>query len=173
MANTYSLLASTVLTGSQASVTFSSIPQNYTDLVLKYSARDDSGNTSDATVYLTFNNDSGNNYSYTMLRGSGSAAATARASSQANFSNGTGVPGSGATANTFSYNEIYIPNYISTTSKPISLFDINETNATAAYIWNNAGLYSGTSAITSIKLASPTNNFVSGSSFYLYGISKS
>jgi hypothetical protein len=53
MANTYTLIESQVLGSSAASVTFSAIPATYTDLVLKFSSRnDDTGVTE--TVYSSF-----------------------------------------------------------------------------------------------------------------------
>ena len=42
-ANTYTLISSNVLASSAATVTFSSIPATYTDLVLRVSARNNDG----------------------------------------------------------------------------------------------------------------------------------
>lgn len=80
----------------------------------------------------------------------------------------------GATANTFSNGELYIPNYAGSANKPTSWFNAQENNTTTAYINSHANLWSNTSAITSITLTASvgTNEIKSGSSFYLYGISK-
>jgi hypothetical protein len=52
---------------------------------------------------------------------------------------------------------------------------ITESNATSeVYITTIAALWSNTAAITSIKVTcGGSNSFVSGSSFFLYGIAKS
>ena len=78
-----------------------------------------------------------------------------------------------ATNNTFANFEIYIPSYTAIQNKPSSAFGVAENNATSPiFIQVSAGLRSVTDAITSISLV-PSGNFVSGSSFYLYGIKNS
>ena len=172
MATTYTLISSNVLSGSAASVTFSSIPSTYTDLVLKTSARCDYAYIFDGLV-LQLNSDTGANYSYTILRGSGSAGSSASGSAQTTARVGY-VDGSTSTANTFNSGEIYIPSYLSSNKKPFGTFALQEDNASAAYMEANANLWQGTSAITSITLKTGNAaNFVSGSSFYLYGIKNS
>lgn len=170
MANTYTLISSNVLTSSAASVTFSSIPSTYTDLVIKASTRLDSGAIATA-LYLTFNAVSAN-YSLTRIQGNGSAASSGRDSAQAVWfgyaSNGTGTG-----ANTFSNVEWYLPNYAGSNAKVASLIIAAEDNNTTAYTNAEALLNSSTAAITSLSLSSASSNFVSGSSFYLYGIKNS
>jgi hypothetical protein len=168
MPNTYTLISSNVLSSSAASVTFSSIPGTYTDLVLKASTRNSSGGT--CVIATTFNGQA-SGYSVTRLRGTGSSASSGRTSSATYlyFS----LTDSTYTANTFSNWEMYLPNYLSTTSKPVSNFSVTENNATASYIDVNAGLSNITSAITSVTLTADGDTFVSGSSFYLYGIKNS
>jgi len=168
---TYTLISSNVLTGSAASVTFSSIPSTYTDLVLKVSARNDD-TAAFGVLYMQFNGSGGTAYSRTILRGSGSAAISASSSNTSEFqSSATGVVGGSATANTFSSAEFYIPSYTSSQNKPASYFGVNEDNATAAYMGAIANLWSSSATITSISVYLSGVNFVSGSSFYLYGIS--
>jgi len=168
---TYTLISSNVLSSSAASVTFSAIPSTFSDLVLKVSTRGD-GATTFQFINFEFNADASAIYSYTTLRGNGSAAASNATSSQTLGQVYNSTNGDSATANTFSNSEFYIPNYTSTTSKPLSTFGAAETNATAAGLSANAHLFRNTSAITSIKLWSNTGaNWMAGSSFYLYGIS--
>jgi hypothetical protein len=163
---TYTLIDSEILTGSQASVTFSSIPATYTDLVVRISARgDDTG----LLLQMTLNG-AASTYSNTLLLGNGATASSTRNTGQAYLRAGYVNP-SGSTASTFSSGEIYIPNYTSTTDKPMSSLGMTENNATTAYIANYANLWQTSSAITSITLEVAAQNFVSGSSFYLYGIS--
>lgn len=172
MANTYIPIASTTLSTSAASVTFSSIPQTYTDLVLRVSARaTPAGNT--IQLGIQFNGNTSAVYSNTILRGNGSTASSTRDTS--NFSTRVfNVNADASTANTFSNGEIYIPNYTGSVAKQIGGFGVTETNAaTGIVIDTGAGLANITSAITSILLFDNggSGNFMSGSTFHLYGIS--
>lgn len=172
MANTYVLIASNTLSSSAASVTFSSIPATYTDLVLKISAKSDRANNND-DIKLYFNTDTGANYSRTYLLGNGATASSSRNSATGYLAIDSGSNG-GSEANTFSSTEIYIPNYRSSTFKPVGSMQVQEANSTTARIFANAGLWSQTGAITSIGIYIWTGpNFVSGSSFFLYGIKNS
>lgn len=172
MANTYTLIASNTLSSSAASVTFSSIPANYTDLVLRMFTRE-SGTGIYQNIQITFNGSSANSYTGTYLQGSGSAASSGReTTATAPLFNWGGINNTASqTSNTFASSELYIPRYLARTNKPSGGFSVTENNATAAYIWNFANLWGNTSEITSITIATP-NSFVSGSSFFLYGISR-
>jgi hypothetical protein len=169
MATTYTLISSNVLSSSAASVTFSSIPATYTDLVLRFSSRDTGAGTI-SDVWLRFNSSS-SSYSYTVLYGTGSSAGSFRGSAAAQSLLNYG-DGSGATANTFSSGEVYIPNYAGSANKVHSVIHAQEDNATAARINAGANLWSNSSAITELTiLPESSRSFVAGSSFYLYGIS--
>ena len=169
MATTFELIKGETLTGSQASYTFSAIPSTFSDLCLKWSARCDNASTS-LTVYVTYNSLT-SGYSRTMLRGNGATASSIRGSSESSFSGFGFSNGDTSTSNTFSSGEIYIPSYTASQSKPSSAFTAWEDNATTAFIYADAFLQSSTDAITSITLdPESTNNFKSGSSFYLYGV---
>lgn len=174
MANTYVLISSNTLGASATSVTFSSIPSTYTDLVLRISARSDDTGVFQ-TIQIRFNNDSGTTYSRVNLYGNGSTAASALNANLTATRSDYGATASGATASTFGNAEIYIPNYLSTTTIPVGAFGAGETNATAAYIATTAGQWRGSAAINRIDISPnfSTVNFVSGSSFYLYGIKSS
>ena len=171
MPATYTLISSNVLASSAASVTFSAIPATYTDLVIRLSARTtESAGADPSGISYTFNSDTSSNYSRRNVQGSGSAASSTGYANQT-YLRGSYANGAGNTSNTFSSVEIYIPSYLSTSSRPISVFGAQENNTTAAYIEAIAELYRGSSAISSIKLEADASSFVSGSSFYLYGIS--
>lgn len=171
MPATYTLINSNVLTSSAASVTFSSIPATYTDLVLRISARcADTGTY--AGLKFTLNSDTASVYSYTVLYGNGSSGLSDRNSALANARAPFSIDASDATANTFGSLEIYIPSYLASQNKPISSFGASETNASTAYINATANLWRNTSAITSIQISEIfSTNLLTGSSFYLYGIS--
>lgn len=172
MANTYTLIASNTLGSSAASVTFSSIPNTYTDLVLRWSVRSTNASNFE-NIIIEFNDDTGTNYSRTSLTGSGSAASSNRETGFTTWNQAI-TNGANSTASTFGSGEVYIPNYTSTANKAGSFFGAQETNATAANIRINAYLYQNSTAITKIKLSSGNaENFVSGSSFFLYGIKNS
>jgi hypothetical protein len=171
MANTYTLISSNVLTSSAASVTFSSIPGTYTDLVLRISARTDVANPFDQ-LYLKFNSSS-TGYSYTALRAIPTSVSSFRGTSQTQVRAGY-IDGALATSNTFGSVEIYIPSYTVSQNKPISVAGFQEDNVTDNYFEVNANLWSDTAAISSAVITSQNAaNFVSGSSFYLYGIKNS
>ena len=166
------LISAQTLTSASASVTFSSIPQTFTDLKLVISARITSGGA--PNVCIRFNSDSGANYSYKTLFGDGSSASSYDQSATGNtFINIGYSENSSNTANTFGNMEIYIPNYISSNYKSTSSESVQENNATTAYSMLTAGLWNNTSAITGITLVNVSGGvtFAIGSSFYLYGIS--
>ena len=174
MPATYTLISSNVLTSSAASVTLSAIPSTYTDLVVRFSARTDQTGSIWSQVWLRFNGSSAANYSYTFVRGNGAAASSSSDLNDVKIVLAQGANAVDSTSNTFSSGEIYIPNYAGTANKPISGFTAQETNATTAFIAATAGLRSVTDAITSVTLLlDSTFQYVSGSSFYLYGIKNS
>jgi hypothetical protein len=173
MPATYTLINSNVLASSAASITFSSIPATYTDLVLRVSGRTDRAAPFDSLV-LTINGTGGTAYSRTALRGNGSSAVSFNASSGASFlTDLMGITASTATSNTFGSFEIYIPSYTVSQNKPFSFAGAGEdNNSTPVYSGATAGLWSNTAAITQLSFAPNSGTvFVSGSSFYLYGIS--
>jgi hypothetical protein len=164
---TYTLISSNVLASSAASVTFSAIPATYTDLVVRLSARATTANY--ANGFIVQLNSVGTNQSATWLIGNGSAASSAAYAFVGGYTDAAT-----ATSNTFNSAEVYIPNYNSATYHPVSTFSATENNTTGSVLLTaQAGLWSSATAITSVKIQCDTDNFVSGSSFYLYGISSS
>jgi hypothetical protein len=171
MPSTYTLISSNVLASSAASVTFSAIPSTYTDLVLRMSMRG-SASADSRDVQITLNAAT-TNYSFTALEGAGSAGAfTSRGTTETYLFAGYSSAALN-TANTFASSEIYIPSYTASQNKPISSFTVKEDNTTTGAIEAVANLWRNTAAITSIAIQLSTGNFVSGSSFYLYGIKNS
>lgn len=171
MASTYTLISSQVLASSASSVTFSSIPATYTDLVLRMSARTDNA-AANNNVNVQLNSDTASNYSAVTVRGNGATAGTTIVSSLTSIQESIQVDGSTATTNTFGNTEIYIPSYTASQNKPLSMFSVQENNNSSAYIVAAANLWRNTAAVTSIYLVPNTaSNFIIGSSFYLYGIS--
>ena len=169
MPSTMLLIARQTLSVDTASVTFSNIPQTYTDLRLVVSARTDRANNGDS-MYLQFNGDTTSaNYSNRILYGTGSSAVSITSATAILLTQG--ACGSSDTANTFGSSEAYIPNYTGSTTKSVSHQGNSETNAATSYMSVDAGLWSGTAPITSMLLR-PGNGtaFRSGSTFFLYGV---
>jgi hypothetical protein len=163
-AQNYVLLNRIELNASAASVTFSNIPQTgYTDLKIVYSLRSDNG---DDYFALTFNGSSSTFTSRDIQGGGTSATSASRTDNLFVF---TQDPSS-MTANTFSNGELYIPNYLGSTNKSFSQDTVYENNATGAGMALRAGLWSTTSAISSIGIAKASGNFVQYSTFSLYGL---
>jgi hypothetical protein len=162
------LIESKTLATAAASIEFTSIPQDGTDLVVLVSSRSDGAFTS-SEIDIAFNGSS-SNFTARYLYGAGSG-------SGATASDTTLVGVSSAasnTSNTFGNATIYIPNYAGSTNKSISTNSVGESNATAAYQAIAATLWSQTAAITSLtlRLDSGARNFVTGSSVSLYKITK-
>jgi hypothetical protein len=170
---TYELISSNVLGTAAATVTFSSIPATYTDLVVRGSVRSNRAAVIDIGRVRLNGLDTGI-YSYTVLQSDGTA--TSYRDSGANRVEQYNFNGDTSTSNTFTSYEIYIPNYLSTTQKPLSLFTAQETNSATTgdiTVSAEAALANLTSAVTSITLGLNFGSYVSGSSFYLYGIKNS
>lgn len=171
MATTYTLIDKVVLGSAQASITFTSIPNTYTDLNLLCSTRlSNTGGNAVANLTLQFNGSQAN-FTGRGLGGNGSVSYSDPYTTSKMVLTDTTT----ATASTFSNNSIYIPNYAGSNYKSFSVDNVIENNATASWIELNAGLWSQTAAISSITLYDYTlgYNLVSGSSFYLYGIKNS
>jgi hypothetical protein len=168
MANTYTLISSvTVGSGGAANITFSSIPSTYTDLCLKISLRSAYSGPAD-NISIGFNGSTAS-FNIKLLYGTGSSVAIYNASNNSNVAT---IVGATATSNTFGNGEIYIPNYTGSNYKSISADSVGENSASAAQQYLYAGLWSNTSAITSIALTSGNSaNFAQYSTAYLYGIS--
>jgi hypothetical protein len=165
MANTFTKIASvTVGSGGASTMAFSSIPATYTDLQLLITSQ----TTSNNYIKININSDTGSNYTYKVIRGSGSAAGSFNQADWTGTAYVFGYSDSG-----WSSHSVYIPNYASSNYKSISSDSVQEANTTTAYSWLGAGLWSNTSAITAISIASQTLNFAQYSTATLYGIKNS
>ncbi len=162
--STYSPIASVTLSSAQSSVTFSGIPQTYTDLVLVANVKQVASNNG---LRFRFNSDSGSNYSSTYLYGNGTSAISGRESS---ITSGYAVYTSSSTTLEMMA-QFHILNYTNSTTYKTTL----GRGARASEMADaTVSLWRSTSAITSITLAAgatfPTNNFDTGTTFNLYGV---
>ena len=154
MASTYEKIATSSPSGVQT-ITFSSIPGTYTDLVIA-----GVGLASSESYYeIQFNSDTGNNYSSTYVYGDGSSPASGRQSSVANIALSRIETQSAFLCNIMNYSN-------STTYKTT----LGRNSNAGVIVVASIGLWRNTNAITSITLKSQIVNFNSGSTFTLYGI---
>jgi hypothetical protein len=161
--NTYVALDKITVSGtSTTSISFTSIPATYTDLVLVFNGY----TNAQAGCFLRFNNDTTSNYSDTRLLGSGSSAASDRDTSV------TGILAFVSTSTTNGINEIIqIQNYSNTTTFKTALLRWNNASS---YVAALVGLWRKTpEAINRIDMTLSTSYFVAGSTFSLYGIASS
>ena len=168
MADTFIKIASvTVGSGGASSIDFTSIPSTYTDLTVLYSVRYNGSSPQD--VYITFNSNT-SSYSRKLLY-------TNNGTSVASFGDSTRiasvVAGTSYTANTFSNDVLYIPNYAGSNNKSYFVDNVVENNATATFMNMTALLWSNASAITSIAISPLSGSFVQYSTATLYGIKNS
>ena len=179
MAQAYQLIQTTTLTGSAASVTIGNIPQNYTDLYLKINARSSSSTGLSRAIRMQINGDTTySNYRQRYIGISDTNTATAGA-----FTSSTGLqyylyglPTANSTTYSFGATDINFINYSGSSYKTISSESFTEgfanpfSSGTAA-AGLTAILWVNTAAITSLVFTpDDSSNFVSGSSFALYGI---
>ena len=159
--NTYEAIATQTLGSTASSVTFSSIPSTYTDLVLVINS------TGSGTSYMKVRcNGNTNNsyYSTTILEGDGSAASSLR------YSNSVYSGMIGTVTSTIGNQIVQFMNYSNTTTYKTFLSRDNSSIRTRA----NVNLFQSTSAISSFEITVPdAPNFSSGSTFTLYGIKNS
>jgi hypothetical protein len=154
----YEVISTQTLGSAAASVTFSSIPQTYTDLVLVVSH----DVTADAVSGVQFNGDTASNYSATYMWGQGALALSARETSAA-----SAFAFYGSAASGFATAIIQVMNYSNTTTYKTFLSRESDAAIEALAV---AGLWRSTAAITSMVLLRRSGNFDVGSTFTLYGI---
>jgi len=159
---TYEKIEAITASGSSSSITFSTIPATYTDLVMVAAV---STASSTGNPRLRFNGDTGSNYSVTTLYGSGSAAGSTRGSSETSVL---------LIATTFMNTThdmnliIQVQNYSNTTTNKTLLARANKASAG---VDQSVGLWRNTAAITSMTIFSASGaNFSTASTFTLYGI---
>ncbi len=164
---TMQLIETKTLGTAAASIEFTSIPQDATDLLALVSCR---GDTSAVFINLVVRvNGLGSGYTERILAGDGSSPSTL---SSTEFRFLVYANASSATSNTFSNASLYLPNYTGSTAKSFSADSVTENNATTALSNISAGLSSGTAAVTTLSFTAYAGNLISGSTISLYKITK-
>lgn len=159
-------IATTTLGSAASSITFSSISGSYTDL--KVIVLPKGGGVANTYVYLQFNGDTATNYSWTYLRGNGSAASSGRSTGD------NGIQCCNISANPLptaypALSEIDIFSYAGSTYKTAlckGSIDQNGSGETTAIV----GLWRNTAAITSVIIKGINDNLGAGTTATLYGI---
>jgi len=157
---TYIALANTTLTGTASSITFSSIPATYRDLVLVTNvvATSGVGGAGEQDIRFRFNSDSGNNYNRVAMTGNGSATASFAVSNEDHLF-------ILLSSSVISTGLVHIMDYSATDKHKTVLARGNLSNGRVQAL---AGRWADTSAITSITCL--LDNFASGGTLALYGI---
>lgn len=159
--------------GGASSITFSSIPATFTDLVLVISGRTASSAVNDQMV-VRFNGDSAGNYLWRALIGTG--AAISNSNNEYVTSIGSGhFSAATNTTSAFGSASFFIPNYALAKKKTFTSEAVYARDAATGtgLLSLGGGNWEGTAAITSISIsASSASNLVEFSSASLYGILK-
>jgi phage-related tail fiber protein len=160
---TYSTIATTTLGSNATDYTFSSISGTYTDLYLVCS---NLTNTSAQTMYARVNGDTGTNYSFTVLNGSGASASSYRSSSSSQgMQLGLGLVGL-STTNPAQFNVSFL-NYSNTTTFKTT---ISRSGLASGETEASVSLWRSTAAITSITVRPSGGSLQTGTVLTLYGI---
>jgi len=164
MPRTYEPIASQTLGSATSTVTLSSIPSTYTDLVLVFLFK---GNTTNQpTLQVTFNGTT-TGYSGTQLTGNGSSAASYRNTSAA-FISIARLVGQPASSSGVATVILDVMSYANT-----SVFKtlLGQAASSDTGVEREVGLWQNTAAINEIKITTATSNdFGIGSVVSLYGI---
>lgn len=150
----------TTTLGSAASTITFTVPSGYTNLKLIFQGRS-SAAANTPGVNLTFNSDSGANYSYTWLYyAAGTGGSDTGSATSARVGS---IPGTTTTANYPGTFHLSIPNYAGTTFyKAFDSYGGDDTGASVGETWTFHGTWANTAAITSLTLTAASGNFVTG-----------
>ena len=162
MPKTYEPIATQTLGSAAATVTFSSISQAYTDLVLVAATTSTVAATNFTLRMGNGSVDTASNYSHVRLAGNGTSASSGTNSGTVLNIGDVGNP------NIPSVNIINIMNYTNTTTFKTVIGRVGEADIQLQAV---VGLWRKTpEAINIITIGTASNNFAIGSTFTLYGI---
>lgn len=168
MANTMKALQTiTVGSGGVATVSFTNIPQNYTDLLVKVSGRTNQAGAVD--YYVVKINGASTNASSLVLYGNGSGASSTQSASDITFN---AINGNTSTASTFGNSDFIIPNYVGSGTKLFMQDGVSENNATGGvFQFLTSGRSVITAPVTSMTLSQNFGSaFQQFTTFTLYGV---
>ena len=158
----YDAIASTTLSATAASITFSGIPSTYTHLQVRLQTSASAA----ANYYYQVNGDTGSNYSWHELLGENTSPLAGNAATQAQgyftYSASSSYPTS-AVLDFLDYGNIY-------KYKTIRALGGQDANSTGSRVEFTSTAWRNTAAITSITLYLSTGTFSTNGIFSLYGI---
>jgi hypothetical protein len=185
--STFALIQTYNLTGNSSVISFADINPNYTNLYLAANARSD-GNTKLDFINITMNNDSTtSNYSSGFCTAAIENGQPVVANSYARFTSNAGirvpgVHGAQSTANFFGAIEVDFINISNASNYKTAIAKVAQIefgantccqNAGHGHTGVSSGQWRSTAAISAISLRPAVgSNFVSGSTFSLYGITR-
>lgn len=174
MPNLELIATKSVPTDGTASITFTAIPQTYTDLKILVSARDDRGGqpVSDLSIRVGYNGtiNTGSIYSYRRVYGNSSVAGSDLSSSTYMYVGMASATDS--SANTFGNTELYFPRYTSSYQKSCITMGASGNYGSVAWLVINTALANTSNPITDIQISANygSGSYITGSTFYLYGV---
>lgn len=165
-------LLHTLTLGSAGTFDQSSISGGYNDLMLVLTARSSAAVLFDS-AFFRFNNDSGSNYYFQVLRGNSTTASAIEGRGSSGVDRAS-VPGSSAPANSFGVVRITIHDYASSSILKAGTYEsfayvdsgaAGMRHETAGFLWNS------TAAITRVQIVNGNafGNFATGSELRIYG----
>jgi hypothetical protein len=169
---TYDLIASSNVTSSVNNVTFSSIPNTYDDLVVHVSSiyQTNDGSSSNASMFIQMNADTGTSYTYRVLRAVGSPITVGGQSYGTGTAGEVSAAGDSISLNYGASGTFTIFQYANTSVyKQLMSHYGNAPQGQGVDMVGNY-VWASTSAINSIKFYPQRNSFISGTRIYLYGI---
>jgi hypothetical protein len=168
----FELIESVFVASTTASVAFNNLNQyatEYKHLQLRLVIRTNRTDFNRDEIFARFNGDTGNNYTYHTLAGSGSAVSSSGAANYSEFPASLASTNNDS-ANIFGTGLIDITDAYSAKNKTIRNFT-GRVGSSPVSIAFRSGLWMNTGAITSISLRSDSGtSFIAGSRFSLYGI---
>jgi hypothetical protein len=166
------VLSNVTLTGTQTTISFTSIPSTYTHLVIVFQGRSNAAGVATTGFRMTLNNDTGSNYNGQFVGGNNTTAYAAIQTAAA-FGYLGEMPAATATSGYSSSGTIEIPNYMGTTFFKNAMFaTTRDTNGAGVNMVAYRGhiVWKSTTAISRIDLFPQFGDFIAGSCFTLYGI---
>lgn len=161
------LIQNVTLTSNANTITFSSIPQDGTDLVLITSLR--ATNDTQQLARVRFNGVSSSIYKTAYIQDNGGSLGGGQYTDTYCLIAGAG---SNLTAGVFSTHNLHIMNYASTAYKKIMQGEGNSFTGAIAYHYLTNTVFDTTAAITSLQISFNANQIASGSTASLYKITQ-
>jgi hypothetical protein len=164
-------ISAITLSASSASVEFNNIPGTYSHLQIRALIRG-TASASAISANMQFNSDTGSNYSYHELYGSGAGGGQVSAgATQTRFFLHGNAPAATALASSFGVAVMDILDYANTNKyKTTRCLNGMDVNGSGGYILLDSGNWRNTNAISSIQITPNSGNFAQYSQFSLYGI---